>query len=195
MGTRMIKGYEGTLFGVNGLTKTFTQIWDNAGAFADDYAASGLGGAISRDSAISLYYLLYAKHANDHTASTDNTQFKYGVFSTIFKYGSAWESRLELQRKIRDLTEEEITKGNTHITNHAANPNTEPANDAFDALNYIDDQSAALVRRNKLEAYAQQYNNIVSDVTEEFLAHFKPLFRTFIVNTPLFYISDDEVQI
>lgn len=188
----MFKGYCGTLFTNNSLTPTFSDIWDNAEDFKDEYLSCPLGGSISADNVIKLFYLLYAKHANDHIASTDLNQFKFGVWSTIFKYGSAWEERLDLQAKIKALTDEEIRQGNTQINNHATNPSVEPNVDAFEALPYIDNQNAALVRRNKLEAYASKYNQIVTDVTEEFLAHFKHLFRIFMVGMPLLYTDEEE---
>ena len=67
-----------SLYG-NFRTKTFQQVWEDADSFLSDWKTSGLytTGLIADASVRTLFYLLYARYANNHIASSDPTQFKY----------------------------------------------------------------------------------------------------------------------
>lgn len=72
---------------VTSLTKKFTDIYPDYDTFEDDYTGSPLNGAITNDNLEILYYLLYAKYGNSHITNMDENQFKFKLFSTIWKYG------------------------------------------------------------------------------------------------------------
>jgi len=125
-----------------------------------------------------LYYLLYAKYGNSSFNSTDLEQCKYKVFSTIFMYAPAWKMRLQIQEKIFNLDPDaaDIKEGTIMYYNHAENPDTAPATDAFQTLQGINSQSTSNVKRGKLEGYATLNALINTDVTEDFLEQFRKLF-------------------
>lgn len=178
-----------------GLTHTFSEIYENVDEFITDYKEIGIQQMISDTSVRNLYFLLYGKYANNFIANMDINQFKYKLFSIIFMYGPSWEKRLGLQKQIRDLTQEELMRGNTVINNIALNPDSAPTTASLDALPMISQQNASNQKRGSLEALAVQYNHIVTDVTEEFLAEFKKLFRKHVGLTQLLYknyVEDDE---
>ena len=80
-------------------TITFNQVWKNYDLFKADYDASPFAGAIHEGEVIQdktmpdnlqiLYYLLYAKFCNSFITNLDENQWKFKVFSTIWKYGPA----------------------------------------------------------------------------------------------------------
>ena len=103
----------------------FTNVWDSVSDFKDDYEDAGLytspvtdngvtikaGTKLSDASITILFGLLYAKYGNSPIANSDVNQFKFKVFGIMFQYGPSWEKKLEIQEKLRALSDEEIAKG------------------------------------------------------------------------------------
>ena len=188
----MIKDYCGSLYG-SYRQKKFTDVYDSVEKFLSDYNSVGLPTTISQGSAQTLYYLLYGRYGNDVIASSDINRFKYRLFGIIFQYGPTWEKRLEIQEKLRGLTEDEILTGSRQIYNNAQNPSTEPSTDTTEELQYINEQNVTKNRRGKLDAYAMLMELLRSDVTNEFLTKFKTLFLTVIEpEEPLYYVSEED---
>lgn len=169
----------------------FTDVWPDADSFMTDYGGNGITVTITDDSAMLLYYLLYARYGNSTIASADVNQFKYKVFSTVFMYGPTWEKRLEIQKAIRELSLEEVQKGGKAIYNTALNPNQAPTTDALEELNYINSQNTTNYKKSKVDAYAIIIGLLETDVTERFIAEFKKLFLTVVSpELPLWYVSE-----
>ena len=188
----MIKDYCGSLYG-SYRQKKFTDVYDSVEKFLTDYNGVGLPTTISQGSAQTLYYLLYGRYGNDVIASSDINRFKYRLFGIIFQYGPTWEKRLEIQEKLRGLSEDEILTGSRQIYNNAQNPSTEPSTDTTDELQYINEQNVTKNRRGKLDAYAMLMELLRSDVTNELLTKFKTLFLTVIEpEEPLYYVSEED---
>lgn len=177
-------------------TVKFTDVWDNAADFATEYKGSGLhvtNSSISDDSAATLYYLLYAKYANNPIANFDINQFKYKVFSIIFEYGPTWEKRLAVQKALRDLTIDDIRLGSKAIYNQAMNPSTEPSTSTLEEITYINQQNTTNYKKGPLDGYAMLLNLLNTDVTKEFIDKFKVCFKVFVApERPLLYVTEDE---
>lgn len=188
----MIKNYCGTLYG-NYRQKTFADNYPDANTFIADYKSIGIPTTITDQTATTLYYLLYARYGNNTVASSDTTRFKYQLFSTIWQYGPTWEKRLEIQEKLRGLTEDELLTGSRQVYNHASNPSVEPSTDTVEELEYISDQNVTKNKKAKLDAYAMLYEVIRNDVTENFIQQFKKLFLTVVQpELPLWYVTEIE---
>ena len=175
-------------------TVKFTHVWDNVDDFLDDYQHIGIPTTIDvNTSATTLYYLLYARYANNPIANFDITQFKYKLFSIVFQYGPTWEKRLEIQKKLRDLTDDELKVGTTTIYNHAYNPSTEPSTQTTNELPFINDQNVNKFEKSPLDKYAQLWDLLETDVTGEFLTRFQKLFKQFVrPEKPLLYVTEEE---
>ena len=191
-------------------TKIFTDIWNRVSEFIYDYKHVGIPTTISDTNANTLYYLLYARYANNPIANYDEEQFKYKVFSIIFQYGPTWEKRLSIQQTLRGLQlsdliddgsfselfghqgaassnttnssnstrtiENDTTStgtvtidtdnDTTDVKNHAYNPGTAPAVDAYTPLGYINDQNAS---KNVLDGTQETTNDLAgsSDTTDQ----------------------------
>lgn len=171
-------------------TNTFQEIWDSAAKFVAEYKANGIKTTISDESCTTLYYLLYAKYGNNPIASSDENRFKYAVWATIFKYGPTWEKRLEIQDKLRALSEDDLLRSGKSIFNHAYNPSTEPSTGSLEELPGINEQNTNQFVKSKIDAYGSLMELLRTDVTEQFLGEFRKLFKICLVENPLLYVTD-----
>lgn len=174
-------------------TKLFTEVWDTAGAFLSDYQSAGIPTTISTANATTLYYLLYAKYGNNPIANRDINQFKYKILSIVFEYGPTWEKRLAIQQSLRGLSEEDLIKGSKAIYNSALNPSTAPTTGSLEELDYINAQNTTNYKKSKMEAYAQLWELLETDITSEFVGKFKICFKQFVrPERPLIYVTEIE---
>lgn len=179
---------------------TFSEVFPRMTDFKEAYKDSGLydddpasGAARISDTAISrLYYLLYADYGNNIIASNDVNRFKYKVFSLIYQYGANWEKELDIQKKLRALSDEDLMKGATMIYNHGYNPSTEPSTATLEEITTINDQNTTKAKKSKVDAYAALVSMLDSDVTRAFLVRFKPLFKQIIERDLPLYYSEEE---
>lgn len=177
-------------------TMKFTDVWDNAEDFVADYKSSGLyvtSNKISDTSATTLFYLLYARYGNSPMANRDVTQFQYKIFSVIFQYGPKWEKDLDIQAKVRALTDEEIRLGSKAIYNQALNPADAPSTATLEELTYINQQNTTNYKKSPLEGYAILEDLLRDDITKIFIDKFNICFKKFVSNErPIIYVSEDE---
>ena len=174
-------------------TKLFTEIWEEVSDFLNDYSNAGIPKTISNTNATTLYYLLYAKYGNNPIANRDINQFKYKVLAIIFEYGPTWEKRLDIQSKLRNLSEADLIKGAKAIYNSALNPSVAPSTATLEELDYINSQNTTNYKKSKMEAYAQLWELLNTDVTSAFVSKFKVCFKQFVrPEKPLIYVSEIE---
>ena len=179
-----------TFYG-NYRTRKFADIWPSADAFIQDYQASAIPQKLKVADATTLYYLLYARYGNSSIANSDENQFKYKIFSTIYIGGATWAKKQEIQDKLREMTEDEILAGTKAIYNHAFNPQTAPTTDTVDELEYINEQNTTKYKKSKLDGYALLWAILNDGVTETFLREFRYHFLVVVEpQLPLWYVTD-----
>ena len=179
-----------TVYG-NYRTRKFADIWPSADAFIQDYQASAIPQKLKVADATTLYYLLYARYGNSSIANSDENQFKYKIFSTIYIGGATWAKKQEIQDKLRAMTEDEILAGTKAINNHAYNPQTAPTTDTVEELNYINEQNTTKYKKSKLDGYALLWAILNDGVTETFLREFRYHFLVVVEpQLPLWYVTD-----
>lgn len=177
-------------------TKLFTEIWESAADFKTEFLASPFASSISStspDNVTTLYYLLYARYGNSPICNMDENQFKYKIYSTIFQYGPTWEKRLDIQAKLRALTEADLMTGAKAIYNSAYNPSTAPTTGSLEELEYINGQNTTNYKKSKMEAYSILWELLKTDVTSAFLGKFRTCFKQFV--KPEFtriYVSEED---
>lgn len=173
--------------------RKFTEIFPNVEVFMEEFAESPLSQTDFTEIG-ALYYLLYANFGNSPISNSDENQFKYRLWSTIFMYGPTWQKRLDLQKKLRALSENEILAGGKAIYNHAYNPNNSPSTQTLEELDYINDQNTTNYKKSKMEGYSILLSLLETDVTKEFIDKFRPLFLKFVTpEYPLYYESEVEI--
>ncbi len=126
-----------------------------------------------------IYYLLEARYANNPIANYDEHQFVSKLFTIVFQYGPTWAKRLDVQDKLRALTEDQLRLGSRALYNHALNP-TEIPSDTNTEISYINDQNTTKYTKSPLEGYAMLEELLRTDVTNEFLNRFQKLFKQFV---------------
>lgn len=172
-------------------TKTFADIFPNYNTFDELFDDTAFAGSITDANLEVLYYLLYAKYGNNNITNLDETQWVYKVFSTIYKYGPTWQKKIQLQADLRGLTSSQLEQGAQAIYNHAYNPESSPAAISPNILTYINEQNTTNQFKSPTEAIKQLYILLETDVTEEFLLEFKPLFKKFISPYTRLYESEE----
>lgn len=185
-----------SLYG-NYRTRKFTDIFESFEVFKEFSNNCPIPQGITDESLETLYYLLYARYGNSHITSSDENQWIFKVFSTIFMYGPTWEKRLEIQQELRDMTLNELKESAKAIYNHAYNPSTQPATDESGEhiMDYINDQNVTLHRRSKTDAYAILLSLLETDVTKDFIDKFKKLFLSIVEpELPLWYVTDNNLD-
>lgn len=179
-----------TVYG-NYRTRKFADIWPSADAFIQDYQASAIPQKLKVADATTLYYLLYARYGNSSIANSDENQFKYKIFSTIYIGGATWAKKQEIQDKLREMTEDDILAGTKAIYNHAFNPQTAPTTNTVDELEYINEQNTTKYKKSKLDGYALLWAILNDGVTETFLREFRYHFLVVVEpQLPLWYVTD-----
>lgn len=174
-------------------TRTFVNIWSNVTLFKADIHSAGFTIPMTEDNMTTLYYLLYAMYGNSHIANSDENQFKYKVYSIMYMFGPAWEKRLDIQSKLRNLTDNELLLGSKQINNHSFNPSTQPSTSTLEELETINEQTTTQFKKGKLDGYAFLWDLISTDVTTELLNRFKPLFLQLTApQESLYYVYNKE---
>lgn len=179
-------------------TKTLTDIWKDYEAFENDLIATPLYDDEVEILQEPMYYLLYARYGNSHIANSDETQFKYRVFSIVYEYGPTLAKHLEIQKSLRELslTEGDLFEGAKMIYNHSYNPSSAPSTNTLDELQTINDQNVTKNKRNKLDAYTYLYNALNDDLWKKFIDRFKKLFLTIVQpEAPLLYANEIEENV
>ena len=179
--------------------RTFSEIFTEVGVFLDIWTESSYPKIIPEADneygadMTTIYYMLLARYANSPIASCDETQFVNRLFLTIFQYAPTWSKRLELQGKLRSLSDDELLKGGKAFYNHANNPSTAPVNDSTEALPKIDDQNVTSYLKSKMEGYSILASLLETDVTKEFLDRFEVLFNPLVMpDYEVCYCEEDE---
>lgn len=99
----------------------------------------------------------------------------------------------------------------TTINNHAYNPSTAPTTQSTNELDYIDQQQVAkgtatstisgtdskttgqVVTKSKMDAYAQLWDLVATDVTNDYIGKFKNCFKQFVApERRMIYVTEDE---
>ena len=181
-------------------TSTFADIFPDADKFFSEYTQSILFTADTGDEnkipsnyVRILWGLLYARYGNSSIASSDPNRFKYQLWSIIYSAGPAWVKKLELQAKLRGLTDEELAKGSKTINNMGYHDGTAPSTDTIEEIQAISQQNQIINVRSKLDGYSLLYDMLNEDVTSSFLSRFKKLFLQVVApERPLWYEEADE---
>ena len=175
-------------------TRTFSDIYPDSTEFIADYKT--LFPDTMADSDLErAYNLLLGRYMNSHIVNSDENQFKIKMFGIMFGYGPTWAKKIEIQAKLRNLSESEIVAGSKAIYNHANNPSTIPSTASLEELLEIDDQNTTTYKKSKLEAYGTLWEILNNDVTSAFLNKFKVLFIVIAQpDYPLWYVTENEEE-
>ena len=177
-------------------TILFCDVWDSPESFMTSFLSSPLHDStdVEEKSIPVIFALLSARYGNSPIANEDVNQFENKIFSIIFQYGPSWEKRLDIQKKLRHISEEDLLKGGKAIYNNALNPDGGPATQSLEELPRINSQSTTNYKKSKMDAYTQLWDLIEVDVSNEFINKFSTCFKKFVrpEKTLLYYDYEGE---
>ena len=103
------------------------------------------------------------------------------------------------------------TGSDTTVNNHAYNPSTAPSTQSVNELDYIDQQNVAkgtdtrtisgsdskttgqVVTKSKMDAYAQLWELVATDVTNDYISKFRKCFKQFISpERNMVYVTEED---
>ena len=182
---------ENCLFGVQYKPKKLSEIFEDYDDFQDNFRTSAFGyifpavlPAGERDYLPIVWALINARYGASHITSQDENQWVDRLFATIYQYGPTFVKVMDIQEKLRSLTETDIITGNKTIYDRAYNPSTvvegAPNND-FGELDTVNEQTKSKDVKSKLEGYSILTNLLETDLCEDFLTKFRKLFRVVLV--------------
>lgn len=181
-----------SLYG-NYRTRTFADVFPSADVLIQGFKSSPLGSFLSENDLGVIWYILSAKYMNSHIALSDENQFIMQVYQLLYAYGPTYVKKMEIQEKLRNLTEDEIMKGTKMIYNHAFNPNSQPSTATLEEIETINDQNTSNTKRSKIQGYSELYSILTTELTKMFVNRFKGLFLKIVEpERPLWYISEKE---
>lgn len=172
--------------------KTFSDVWDESTDLSSEYLTEFPStGVLKLPDSFNwqvFYYLCVGRWGNTEIIVQDSglARWKARFFSLVFQFGPNWAKQLEIQSKLRDLSEEELMRGGLMVSTNALNPAEKPSG-TFDGLDMpkvetIQQQATSQSRRSKLDAYAALSSLLRTDVTESFLIRFDSLFKSIYNN-------------
>ena len=111
----------------------------------------------------------------------------------MFMYAPTWAKRLDIQDKVRSLTDSDIIAGDKTIYNQALAPNQAPSTSTLEEVDYISSQNTANKKKSKMNAYNDLLMLLETDVTKEYIDRFKKLFLTIVEpSVTAIYVTEDE---
>lgn len=172
---------------------TFIEIFSSASAFESYYSGiSILSSEVNATFLNKLWYLIYAKYGNNPIVGEDITQWKYQLLVKINAYAPTYIKKEEIQAALRALDLDNLREGFATIMNHAINPSKAPSTDNTDELPYINAQDVNKGKRGKADAYAMLWDILRSNLLDDFLAKFAPLFSKVVSTSErIVFISEE----
>ncbi|MBR5022273.1 MAG: hypothetical protein IKY18_03615 [Oscillospiraceae bacterium] len=135
-----------------------------------------------------IYTLLMAEYKNSHVLSSDPTRFVLKCAALMYQYAPEYQREMEIQDKLRNMTQDELMSGAEIIANEAMHPAKTVDVSAHEKITTINGQRTSWTQKDKATAYAELYALLDADITTRFVARFRRLFLVNVTpNEPLFY--------
>ena len=177
-------------------TKKFNDIFPSAADFYDNYTAlqatAGLLNLMDETDCAITWQLITAKFGNNPIANWSEDQFKLKIWQIMFEYGPTWVKKLDIQHKLRNLTDEQIMTGAKAIYNQALHPDITPSDSTMTELPYISQQNVSNRVKNRVQAYGELEALLDTDVTGQYIDKFKKLFLTIVDPRAYIYVTEGE---
>lgn len=181
---------------INYNENTFDQVYPTADSMIADLTLFDVPKVMTDQDYRLIWTLLESKYGDTPLSSNYNeTRWKMKLQIIMWEYGPEWKKKLDIQQKLRTLSDEEILSGSKAIYNHAYNPGGSPDTQSLEEIQYINDQNTTNYKKSKMDAYTILWGYLNSDMTAKFMDKFKPLFSKFaLTDIPLYLYSDDPTE-
>lgn len=161
--------------------ETFSDIFTSKAvmeSFANTLGVKSLGvDAVIQPISDMEYLALVGRYGSSHIRYHNRYQFMAQFFTLYIEAQERLLSKIKINKRLRNLTEEEALTGSKIITNNATNPDTSPATDAYEPLPYVNSQSAQKERLGEVKGLYGWKHSVGGQAYIEFVDTFKQLFR------------------
>lgn len=171
--------YNPSNYRVDGTTMTLLEIYPTVADFKADYNEIGMiNTTISDDNLSLIYYVLMGVYADSATTNSSLDMFRFRFFTRIMDYAPIYIRELKTQKELLEMADNgDIEKSSEVVYNTASNPSKKPPVNSREPLNFIDNQSATLHKRSRLDALSYLHSMLDGDASARFIARFDDLFR------------------
>lgn len=172
-------------------TRTFSEVIPTVSEFLKIFTDYGIPDIITdQDEKAIVYYLLLGEYANSHLKTLDETRFKIKLATTIYSYYPTFKCKDDIQKIIRELTDEQILQDGVMIDNLALNPDQAPPTSSDEALDHVSQQNYSIQKKSILNALNAKYASLHSNMVKSFLDKFKDLFMKVVSTYDYLYYVD-----
>lgn len=181
----------------NSNQRTLLDIWPSLDAFKADLEGtySPLKPDVTDATISTTVYMLMGRYGDSPILGyEDEGRWKLRFFTVYLSETPDWEVKTDIQKQVREMSADEIAKGDLNIYNAALNPNTEPGDSELTELNYINSQNTTRRTLNKLDALLNKAGSLDSSVNDRYLDKFSKLFSKFAYTSPIYTYDDNEAE-
>lgn len=174
--------------------EVFTDIFPSDEDFASFCLGSGalMYPEIDESFLKKVWFMLYSRYANNPICGDDENQWKYRLVMKLNAYAPTYIKKESIQAALRALNLDEMREGYKSIFNRAINPSQAPSTDNTEELPYINEQNVNKTKKNKADGYMTAWEALRSNLLEEFISKFAPLFSKIVsTTTRVVFMGDD----
>lgn len=182
---------------VEKVKKTFLNVYPTVDDFLSEYQKNHFViEGVSNQELTDVYYSLMSEYME--------SEFKYrysidmihlALFRTLRDQYPAYKKRLEIQKKIFDLTMEDILSGGIFINSGMDNTDSNNIDPLNTELPYTRTKSLQKRQYSQIDALGRNYASIISGLTADFIESFRDLFIRFIVGSREYLpFTEDELK-
>ena len=173
----------------NSNQRTLLDIWPSLEAFKTDLDGtfSPLRPDVTDNTIATTLYLLIGRYGDSPILGyEDEGRWKLRFFTVYLSETPDWEVKTDIQKRVRNMSVDDIAKGDLNIYNSALNPNTLPSTDTLTELNYINSQNTSRRTMNVLDALLSKAEALDSSINDRYLNKFSKLFTKFVSMEPIY---------
>lgn len=177
-------------------TSTPEDLWQTTDMFYNDFMASPFSGDVdnnlyNRADLDKVFWHLMSKYDESHYSYKSDDKCKLKTFHVIHQYLPTYLKRIELQERIRNMTDQDLFDSGKQVVKSANTPDVEEDMNSLSTPQYTDNIQVQNRQSAKLLAIQQQYGSILDNVWDEFIDKFAFLFKKFMF-IPYDYIYINE---
>lgn len=179
-------------------TRTFSDIFPSYNDFLLKYNETNTVQTTiaGLDDPENVFQALYAKYGNSHIAFSDENQFVFAVWTALKQGAVSYNLALRANKRLNEMSEEELRFGGKAIYNHSFNPSTAPSTSTMEELLTINDQNTTNYKKTVMEGYAAALGLVDKNYMSKLVDSLKDLFlKVLEPDYPLLYKTEIETEI
>lgn len=181
-------------------TSTPEDIWQTQEMFYNDFMSSPFASDIdnnyyTQQDLFDVFWHLMSVYDESHYNYKTEDKCKLKTFHVVHEYLPIYLKRISLQKRIRDMTDEDLFDSGKQVMKSANTPDTEIDMNTLTTAHYADNIQVQNRQTGKLIALQQQYASIIDNVWDEFIQKFAFMFKKFMfIPYDYIYINNENEE-